>query len=235
MRRRPASWSVGRTWPEAITSCTSVITTGMTVKGTALQATSPIMPTLITWLSIWPKPAIEAGDVAVGDEDAGGAQHRVDDVAGAQRELLHDAVGAGDDQRLVESAPRLRASAASALAFCAGSAKSICDWTAALPATAASTAPWAVSTATCARSTSRCEMALALRRISSARVSYSSCACCERAAGLTGPALGFGELRLCHRHLGVDLGDPALGGRDRRLLLGGVEAEERLARRRRAG
>ena len=54
----------------------------MTVKGIAEQATSPTMPTLITCASIWPKPATSAGGVAVGDEDAGGPQHRVDDVAG---------------------------------------------------------------------------------------------------------------------------------------------------------
>ena len=48
----------------------------------------------------------EAGDQPfarrVGDEDAAGADDRVDDVAGAQRELLDHAVHASLDQRLVE-------------------------------------------------------------------------------------------------------------------------------------
>ena len=49
----------------------------------------------------------EARDPAFGHEDAGGPQHRVDHVAGAQRELLDDAVRARDDQRAVERHLRL--------------------------------------------------------------------------------------------------------------------------------
>ena len=170
------SWSVGRIWPAAITSCTSVTTTGITVKGIAGQVTSPTIPTLITCASIWPKPATRPVTRRSGTRMPAGRSIGLTTSPG-RRANCWTMPSVPATTRAFDRATSASASAASALAFWAGRAKSSCDCAAALPATAASTAPWAVSTATCARSTSRWEMALALRRISSARVWYSSSAC----------------------------------------------------------
>ncbi|MCY1373427.1 hypothetical protein D9M69_607020 [compost metagenome] len=54
------SWSLALTCPPAMTSCISVTTIGMMVKGLPTQVASAIMPTFSTCASIWPKPAISA-------------------------------------------------------------------------------------------------------------------------------------------------------------------------------
>ena len=94
-----------------MTSCTSVTTIGMIVKGLATQVASAIMPTFITCASIWPKPASGLPRPASAGPGCRRAHHRVDDVAGPQGELLHRAVDAGVDDRLVELDLGLRASA----------------------------------------------------------------------------------------------------------------------------
>ena len=143
------SWSVGRTWPEAITSCTWVTTTGMMVKGMATQVTSPTMPTFITWDSIWPNPAISPVTWRSGTRMPAGRSIGLTTSPGRNANCwTMPSVPA--TTRLLSRSICACCSVASALAFSAGSWKSICDWTDALEATAASTAPWAVSTITCA-------------------------------------------------------------------------------------
>ena len=144
----------------------------------------------------------EAGDVAVGDEDAGGAQHRVDDVAGPQRELLDDAVGAGDDQGLVERRPAASAQRGLGARLLRGQLEVDLRLDDRLAGErGVDQALLRCRPATCARSTSRCEMASGLRRISSARVLNSSSACCSapRACAIRPSASASCDCRDLHR------------------------------------
>ena len=84
-------------------SCTSVTTIGITVHGLEMQVTSATIPTFMTWPSIWPNPACRpAATGAFRNEHAGGTQHRVDDIADPQGELLDAAGDAGADHGLVQ-------------------------------------------------------------------------------------------------------------------------------------
>ena len=92
-----------------MTSWTSVTTKGMMVKGLPTQVASAIMPTFMTCASICPKPATRWPAPSLGgNQDAGRPQHRIDDIALPERELLHRAGDTREDKGLVEIDLRLR-------------------------------------------------------------------------------------------------------------------------------
>ena len=176
----------------------------------------------------------EAGDLALRDEDAGRPQHRVDDVARPQRELLDDAVGAGDDQGLVEIDLGLMQRGLRARLLRRQLELDLGDDRLAAGERGVHQAllgldpdPRPVDLAP------RDRVGVAPEQLVP-RVELV-----ERlligAAGLRDPALGLLELRLRHDHRGLDLGDLAPGRLGRRLLLRAVEPEQRLARRHPAG
>ena len=225
------SWSVGRIWPEAITSWTSVTTTGMTVKGMARAGDLADHADLDHLRLDLAEAGDEAGDVAVGDEDAGGAEHRVDDVAGAERELLDDAVGAGDDQRLVER--DLGLGAAPPRRWPSGRQREV-D----LRLDGGLAGDGGVDGALGGVDGDLGAVDLALGDGAGVAAHQLGAdvvlvlGLLERAAGLDDPALGLGELRPRRRASSASTSAiRRVAVSMRRLLLGGVEAEERLARR----
>ena len=196
-----------------------------------MQATSPTMPTRITCASIWPKPATSPVPCAVGDEDAGGAQHRVDDVAGAAARTAGRCRRCRRRPGSSRARPRPRSSAASALAFCAGSWNSICDWTAALPAMRrVDDALRGVDQRPAPGRPRAAEIAFGLRRISSARVLNSSSACCSAPRAWAILPSASASCDLATSIVASTSAIRRLRGLDRRLLLGAVEPEQRLAR-----